>query len=231
MGHGPGGGNMMMMGQKAKDFKGTLRRLLSYLKPRRNTIDCCVLCCNLEYSLYRLSVQKSWGTAITELFEGAYGKFQGVPGAAINFDEIGQILLLLAGLYVISSLFTYIQQYIMSSVAQKTVYDLREDVNEKLEKLPLKYFDGRPNGETLSRVTNDIDTIGSTLQQSLTQFITSIVTIVGIIIMMLSISPLLTLIAIVSLPISIFVNSADFKKISKTFCRSTANTWSIKWAY
>src|SRR5690606_16430394 len=112
----------------------------------------------------------------------------------------GHILLILAGLYVFSSLFSYLQQYIMSSVAQKTVYDLREDINVKLEKLPLKYFDGHSNGETLSRVTNDIDTIGSTLQQSLTQFITSIVTIVGIIIMMLSISPILTLIAIISLP-------------------------------
>jgi ATP-binding cassette, subfamily B, multidrug efflux pump len=160
---------------------------------------------------------KIMGNAITELFEGAYGKFQGIPGAAINFDKIGQILLLLAGLYALSSLFSYVQQYIMSSVAQDTVYDLREDVNKKLEKLPLKYFEGRPNGETLSRMTNDIDTIGSTLQQSLTQFITSIVTIVGIIIMMLSISPLLTLISIISLPLSIFAIRPILKRSQKHF--------------
>src|SRR5690606_22109008 len=122
----------------------------------------------------------------TELFEGAYGKLQGTPGAGIEFGVIGEILLLLAGLYIFSSLFSYLMQYIMSTVAQDTVYDLRQDVNKKLEKLPLNYFDSRPNGETLSRMTNDIDTIGSTLQQSLTQFITSIVMLVGIIIMMLT---------------------------------------------
>ncbi|MFJ7975612.1 ABC transporter ATP-binding protein [Peribacillus sp. NPDC096379] len=216
MGHGPGGGNMMMMGQKAKDFKGTLRRLLMYLKPRRNQLIAVFFFAILS-TIFMIVGPKIMGTAITELFEGAYRKFQGVPGASINFDKIGHILLLLAGLYVISSLFNYIQQYIMSSVAQKTVYDLREDVNKKLEKLPLKYFDGRSNGETLSRVTNDIDTVGSTLQQSLTQFITSIVTIIGIIIMMLSISPVLTLIAIVSLPISIFAIRPILKRSQKYF--------------
>lgn len=216
MGHGPGGGNMMMMGQKAKDFKGTLRRLLMYLKPRRNQLIAVFFFAILS-TIFMIVGPKIMGTAITELFEGAYRKFQGVPGASINFDKIGHILLLLAGLYVISSLFNYIQQYIMSSVAQKTVYDLREDVNKKLEKLPLKYFDGRSNGETLSRVTNDIDTVGSTLQQSLTQFITSIVTIIGIIIMMLSISPILTLIAIVSLPISIFAIRPILKRSQKYF--------------
>ncbi|WJE49610.1 ABC transporter ATP-binding protein [Peribacillus frigoritolerans] len=216
VGHGPGGGNMMMMGQKAKDFKGTLKRLLTYLKPRRNRLIS-VFFAAIMSTIFMIVGPKIMGNAITELFEGAYGKFQGIPGAAINFDEIGQILLLLAGLYALSSLFSYVQQYIMSSVAQDTVYDLREDVNKKLEKLPLKYFEGRPNGETLSRMTNDIDTIGSTLQQSLTQFITSIVTIVGIIIMMLSISPLLTLISIVSLPLSIFAIRPILKRSQKHF--------------
>ncbi|TDL91825.1 ABC transporter ATP-binding protein [Vibrio vulnificus] len=216
VGHGPGGGNMMMMGQKAKDFKGTLRRLLTYLKPRRNKLIA-VFFAAIMSTIFMIVGPKIMGNAITELFEGAYGKFQGIPGATINFDKIGQILLLLAGLYALSSLFNYVQQYIMSSVAQDTVYDLREDVNDKLEKLPLKYFEGRPNGETLSRMTNDIDTIGSTLQQSLTQFITSIVTILGIIIMMLSISPLLTLISIVSLPLSIFAIRPILKRSQKHF--------------
>ena len=215
-GGGPGGGNMMMMGEKPKNFKATFRRLLGYLKPRRTALIAVFIAAILS-TVFMIAGPKIMGTAITELFEGAYAKFQGVPGAEIDFTKIGQILLLLAGLYVISSLFSYIQQYIMSSVAQKTVYDLREDVNQKLERLPLKYYDGRPNGETLSRVTNDIDTIGSTLQQSVTSFITSIVTIVGILIMMLTISPLLTLISLVSLPISIFAIRPILKRSQKYF--------------
>ena len=214
---GPGGGNMMMMtGKKAKDFKGTLRRLIGYLKPRRNSLIAVFFAAILS-TVFMIVGPKIMGNAITELFEGAYGKATGVPGAGIDFGAIGKLLLLLAGLYVISSLFSYIQQYIMSSVAQKTVYDLREDVNGKLKKLPLKYYDGRPVGETLSRVTNDIDTIGSTLQQSLTQFITSVVTIVGILIMMLTISPVLTLIALVSLPLSLFGIRPILKRSQKHF--------------
>ncbi|WP_391206903.1 ABC transporter ATP-binding protein [Psychrobacillus sp. L4] len=213
---GPGGGNMMMGGQKAKNFKGTFKRLLTYLKPRRNQLIAVFVAAILS-TVFSIVGPKIMGNAITELFTGAYAKMTGVPGAAIDFTAIGRLLLLLIALYVISSLFSYIQQYIMSSVAQKTVYDLREEVNNKLEKLPLKYYDGRPNGETLSRVTNDIDTIGSTLQQSLTQFITSVVTIVGIIVMMLTISPLLTLISIVSLPLSIFVIQPILKRSQKHF--------------
>ena len=213
---GPGGGNMMMKGQKAKDFKGTLRRLIGYLLPRRNSLIAVFFAAILS-TVFMIAGPKIMGNAITELFEGAYGKFMKVPGAAINFDAIGKILLLLAGLYVISSLFSYIQQYIMSSVAQKTVYDLREDVNGKLETLPLSYYDGHPVGDILSRVTNDIDTIGSTLQQSLTQFITSVVTIVGILIMMLTISPVLTLIALVSLPLSLLGMRPILKRSQKHF--------------
>ncbi|WP_061808828.1 ABC transporter ATP-binding protein [Rossellomorea vietnamensis] len=215
-GFGPGGGNMMMMGQKPKNFKSTLKRLLGYLKPRRGQLIA-VLFAAILSTVFAIIGPKIMGNAITELFEGAYAKFQGVPGAGIDFEKIGEILLLLAGLYVFSSIFNFIQQYIMSSVAQLTAYDLREDVNQKIEKLPLKYYDGRANGETLSRMTNDIDTISSTLQQSLTQFITSIVTIVGIIIMMLSISPLLTLISVVSLPVSVFAIRPILKRSQKHF--------------
>lgn len=213
---GPGGGNMMMLGEKPKDFKATFRRLLRYLRPRRTALVGVFLAAILS-TVFMIAGPKIMGTAITELFEGAYAKFQGVPGASIDFTKIGQILLWLAGLYIISSLFNYLQQYLMSGIAQKTVYDLREDVNHKLERLPLKYYDGRPNGETLSRVTNDIDTIGSTLQQSVTSFITSIVTIVGILIMMLTISPLLTLISLVSLPVSIFAIRPILKRSQKYF--------------
>ena len=213
---GPGGGNMMMMGEKPKAFKVTFRRLLAYLKPRRNTLIAVFVAAILS-TIFMIAGPKIMGIAITELFEGAYAKFTGVPGAEIDFTRIGQILSLLAGLYVISSLFNYVQQYLMSGVAQKTVYDLREDVNKKLERLPLKYYDGRSNGETLSRVTNDIDLIGSTLQQSVTSFITSIVTIIGILIMMLSISPLLTVISLVSLPLTIFAIRPILKRSQQYF--------------
>lgn len=219
---GPPHGGANMPPQKAKDFKGTFRRLVSYLKPRRKKLAAVFLVAILS-TVFTIVGPKIMGMAITELFEGAYGQLQGVPGGGIDFGVIGQILAVLAGLYLFSSLFSYIQQYMMSTVAQDTVYDLRQDVNKKLEKLPLKYFDGRPNGETLSRMTNDIDTIGSTLQQSLTQFITSVVTIVGILVMMLTISPLLTLIAVVSLPLSLFVIGPILKKSQKYFSSQQKN--------
>ncbi|WP_099156703.1 ABC transporter ATP-binding protein [Virgibacillus ndiopensis] len=213
---GPGGASMMMGQQKPKDFKGTLRRLITYLKPRRKRLIT-VFMAAIMSTIFMIVGPKIMGDTITILFEGAYGKLQGIPGAAIDFGKIAQLLLVLGGLYLLSSLFSFIQQYIMSTVAQTTVYDLREDVNKKLEKLPLKYFDGRPNGETLSRVTNDIDMIGTTLQQSLTQLITSIVTIIGIIIMMLWISPILTLISIISIPVSMYVIKPILKRSQKYF--------------
>lgn len=215
-GGGFGGENMMVAGAKAKDFKGTFRRLLSYLKPRRPQLIAVFFAAILS-TVFMILGPKIMGNTITEIFEGAYGKFNNVPGASINFDTIAKLLILLGSLYIISSLFNYLQQYIMASVAQKTVYDLRENVNDKLEKLPLKYFDGHPVGDTLSRVTNDIDTIGSTLQQSITQFITSIVTIVGILVMMLWISPMLTIISLVSLPLSIYVIRPFLKRSQKHF--------------
>lgn len=214
-GHGPHGGHMVM-GEKPKDFKGTLRRLLQYLKPRRVQLIITFFAAILS-TLFSIVGPKVMGMAITEIFEGIYEKFQGIQGAGVDFGTVGQILLWLAGLYIFSSIFTFIQQYVMAGVAQNTVYDLREDVNKKLEKLPLKYFDSHAHGDTLSRVTNDIDTIGSTLQQSITQFITAFVTIIGIIIMMLVISPVLTLIAIISLPVSMYVIRPILKRSQKNF--------------
>lgn len=201
---------------QVKDFKGTLLRLLSYLKPRRNQLIAVFFAAILS-TVFMVAGPKIMGNAITEIFNGAYGKMTGVPGAGIDFGVLGKILLFLAGLYVFSSAFTYLQQYIMSSVAQKTIYDMREEMNHKLEKLPLKYYDGHPVGDTLSRVTNDIDTIGNTLQQSITQFITSIITLVGILIMMLTISPWLTLIALVSLPLSLFGIKPLLKRSQQNF--------------
>ncbi len=216
-GGGPGGGNSMMMaGQKPKNFKGTFRRLLGYLKPYRGKLIAVLFAAVLS-TVFMVLGPKIMGNAITELFEGAYGKFNGVPDAAIDFGTIAKLLLFLAGLYIISSAFSYIQQFIMASVSQKTVYDLREDVNHKLEKLPLKYYDGHPVGDILSRMTNDIDTIGSTLQQTITQFITAVVTIVGILAMMLWISPMLTIIALITLPLSLLVIRPFLKRSQKHF--------------
>lgn len=215
-GFGPPGANMMMAGEKPKNFKGTLNRLLAYLKPRRTRLAI-VFAAAILSTVFTIVGPMIMGMAITELFEGAYGEIRGEPGASIDFGVIGQLLTLLTGLYLFSSAFMYLQQYLMSTVAQDTVYDLREDVSEKLERLPLKYYDHTAKGETLSRVTNDIDTIGTTLQQSLTLFITSFVTIIGITVMMLVISPLLTIIAIVSLLLSVFVIRPILKRSQKQF--------------
>jgi ATP-binding cassette subfamily B protein len=221
MGGGPGGfgaANRIGAGQRAKNFKGTLRRLLGYLKPYQLQLII-VLFAAIIGTVFMIVGPKLMGDAITELFEGAYGSITGVPDAAIDFSAIGKILLTLASLYIISSLFTYIQQFMMAGVAQRTVYDLREDVNSKLKRLPLKHYDDHPVGDTLSRMTNDIDLVGSTLQQSVTQFITSMVTIIGILIMMFWISPMLALISLVSLPVSMFVIRPFLKRSQKYFAK------------
>lgn len=210
------GGPPMMMGEKPKDTKGTFKRLLSYLKPRRNQLIFVFFAAVLS-TIFSIVGPMVMGMAITEIFNGVSEKIKGVPGAAVDFEKIGQILLLLAGLYVFSSLFQFLQQFVMASVAQKTVFDLRQDINHKLEKLPLKYFDSHAHGDTLSRVTNDIDTVGTTLQQSITQFITSFVTLVGIIMMMLVISPLLTLITVITIPVSLFAMKPILKRSQKYF--------------
>lgn len=202
---GPGGGfgpiGMGMPVQKAKNFKGTLKRLMGYLKPYKLQL-LSVFITAIISTIFAIVSPKIMGNATTKLFEGLMLKLKGVPGAKIDFDYILQIIFLLIGLYILSSVFAYIQQYIMAGVAQKTVYHLRKEVEEKINRLPLKYFDARTHGEILSRAVNDVDNISTTLQQSLTQLITSVVTIVGVIIMMLTISPLMTLIVLLTLPLS-----------------------------
>ncbi|WP_240377069.1 ABC transporter ATP-binding protein [Bacillus piscicola] len=213
-----GHGGLQVQQQKPEDFKGTFRRLLGYLVPRRKRLITVFFAAILG-TAFAILAPKVMGDTITVIFEGAYAKLQGTPGAAINFNKAAELLLLLGGLYVFSSIFTFIQQYLMASVAQKTVFDMRMDIFNKLKKLPLTYYDNHSHGDILSRVTNDIDTIGNTLQQSITQFIRSAVTIVGIIIMMVTISPLLTLIALVSLPLSVFVIRPFLKKSQRYFAR------------
>ncbi|GIP28823.1 ABC transporter [Paenibacillus sp. J23TS9] len=201
----PGGHpGQMMPAEKAKDFKGSLKRLLGYLRPRRVTLAVIFLMAILS-TVFSIVSPKILGKATTKLFEGMIAKMKGVPGASIDFNYITQILLILIGLYLFSAAFSYIQQYLMAGVAQRVVYDMREQINHKLSRLPLKYFDSKTHGEILSRATNDVDNISTTLQQSLTQLITSIVTLVGVIVMMLTISPWLTLILIVTLPLSFIV--------------------------
>ncbi|NEN85580.1 ABC transporter ATP-binding protein [Paenibacillus elgii] len=203
-GRGPG---MGMPVQKAKDFKGTLKRLTRYLLPRKFQL-LAVFAAAIVSTIFSIYSPKLMGNATTKLFEGLMQKMKGVPGAHIDFGYVHYILLILVVLYIISAAFTYVQQYLMAGVAQKTVYDLRKEVNEKLARLPLKFFDSRTNGEILSRVVNDVDNISSTLQQSLTQLITSVITLVGVIVMMLTISPIMTLIVFLTLPLSLIVTKA-----------------------
>ncbi|RJG16350.1 ABC transporter ATP-binding protein [Paenibacillus thiaminolyticus] len=208
---GPMGGPPMGMPvEKAKDFKGTLKRLVGYLKPRKYQLIA-VLVMAILSTVFTILGPKIMGKATTSLFESLMGR------TAIDFSYIWNILLVLIGLYVVSALFSYIQQYLMAGVAQNIVYEMRKQVNDKLNRLPLKYFDARTHGEILSRVTNDVDNISSTLQQSLTQLITSIVTLVGVVVMMLTISPLMTLICLLTLPLSFVVTIVIAKRSQKHF--------------
>jgi len=215
---GPMGGPMAMgmPVQKAKNFKSTLKRLVGYLKPHKTKLLFIFLLAILS-TLFSIVSPKILGKATTKLFEGIVQKAMGMPGAQVDFGYIGQIITLLAVLYMISAIFGYFQQYVMAGVAQTTVLDMRTDVNDKLTRLPLKFYDTHTHGEVLSRVTNDIDNISTTLQQSLTQLITSVVTIVGVVIMMMSISPTMTLIAVVTLPLSFAVTITIAKRSQKHF--------------
>lgn len=211
-----GGPPMAVPGEKARDFKGTLKRLAGYLKPRWFQILAVFIMASLS-TVFSIVSPKIMGRATTCLFEGMMMKLNHVPGAHVDFYYIWRIITVLAALYLLSAFFGYVQQFIMASAAQKTVYDMRKDVDEKLSRLPLKFFDSRTHGEILSRVTNDIDNIAGTLQQSLTQLITALVTLVGIIIMMLTISPLMTLVCLVTIPLSLIGTRAIISRSQKYF--------------
>jgi ATP-binding cassette subfamily B protein len=207
---------MGMPPQKAKDFKGTFRRLVGYLRPYRFRLLTVLLTAILS-TIFSIISPKLMGNATTKLFEGIMGKMNGVPGAGIDFDYILQIVLILLGLYLLSAVFGYIMQYLMAGVAQKTVYDLRREVSNKLTRMPLNFFDSRTHGEIMSRAVNDVDNISGTLQQSLTQLITSVVTILGVIVMMLTISPLLTVILVLTIPLSFVVVRGVAKRSQQHF--------------
>lgn len=219
MGRGRGRGPIMGMAmEKPKDFKGTSKRLLAYLKPF-NLQLIIVIIASILSTVFATLGPRVMGKATTKLYEGVKQKVQGVAGAGIDFDYILKILIVLGVLYVISAVFSYIQQLIMATVTQKTMYNMRRDVNDKLFRLPLKFFDSHTHGDILSRVTNDIDNISNTLQQSATQLITSLVTLIGIVIMMLIISPIMTLILVITLPLYGLVTKVVAKHSQKYFAR------------
>jgi len=222
MGGGPGpmgGGPMhgaLVPGDKPKSFKKTMTTFLRYLKPYRFSLII-VLLFAIASTAFMIIGPKLLGNATTKLFEGVMAKFMNVPGAAIDFQYIGNIVLILLTLYIMSSVFNYVQGYIMAGIAMKVTYNLRKNVSEKIKKLPLKYFDQKPYGEVQSLITNDIDTINTTLTQNLFQIVTSVTTIVGVFIMMLTISWLMTLVAMLIIPLSAVLVSRVIKRSHKYF--------------
>ena len=211
-------GGLGMPVQKAKNFKGTLRRLLEYLRPHRAGLTVVILA-GVIGTVFTVLGPKILGLATTRIFEGFVAKARGVPGAVIDFDYVGRILLGLIVLYIAANSFQYLMQYLMANIAQRTVYALRRDVEAKFDRLPLKFFDSRTRGEVMSRAVNDLDSISGTLQQNLTQLLTSVLSLVGIIIMMLTISWILTLVVILTLPLSIVVVARVAKRSRPFFMK------------
>ena len=252
-GHGPRGA--MMPGEKARDFKGSLKRLFGYLKPHKTQLII-VMVLSIACVVLTIAGPKILGKATNILFEGVIGKqlppglgkeqiismlkaagkdqmadmvagMNIVPGAGVDFEAIKRILLILVGIYIANALFSWLQHYIMAGISQRTVYSLRKEADAKLGRLPLKYYDSNTRGEILSRVTNDIDNIASTLQQSLTQLVTATFTVIGVLIMMFSISPLLAAIALVVLPLGVIVTLFIAKRSQKQFAEQWDSTGAL----
>lgn len=213
-GHGHGHGPGMGAGEKAKDFKGTLKKLTRYMGGYWPAF-LAVLFFAVGSTVFHIIGPKISGQATTELFNGLVSKVSGTGG--IDFARLGRILLFLFSLYLLSSLLSFIQGLIMTGISQKMSYRFRREICAKINRMPMKYFESRTVGEVLSRITNDVDTLGMSLNQSITQLITSITTMVGVLIMMLGISPLMTLIALVILPLSAVLIMAVVKKSQKFF--------------
>jgi len=211
---GPGGG-MMQGGEKAHNFKGTMKKLLKHLSVYKFSIIFVVIFAAAS-AIFSIAGPKILGRATTKLFEGIMGKISGT-GAGIDFQYIRGIVLTLLGLYLLSALFNYIQGWVMSRVSMKVSYGLRRDISEKINRMPLRYFDGTNHGEVLSRVTNDVDTLSQTLNQSMTQIITSVTTVIGVLVMMLSISWSMTLVALFILPISMVLIMFVVKRSQRYF--------------
>lgn len=208
MGHGMGST------EKARDFKGTMKNLAGYLGKYMVGIVCVVLFA-IGSTIFSIVGPKILGNATSTIFDGLMNKISGNGG--IDFTKIGQILLFLLGLYIISALFSLIQGFIMTGISQKLTYRLRREISKKIDRMPMNYFETKTHGEVLSRVTNDIDTLSMSLNQSITQIITSITMLIGIIVMMISISGWMTLVAVLTLPVSALLVSTIVKKSQKYF--------------
>lgn len=208
------GGRGQMPVEKAKDFKGSIGKLFAYMKQYHAAVAVVILCA-IASTVFSVIGPDILAKATTELSNGLLAKIQGT--GSIDFTKIGQILLFVLGLYLLSTLFSFVQGWLMTGVTQKVCYRMRKDISEKIDRMPMAYFESRTYGEVLSRITNDVDTLGQSLNQSITQIITSVATMVGVLVMMLRISPLMTLIAVVILPISVTLISLVVKKSQKYF--------------
>lgn len=204
----------MMGGEKAKDFKGTIGKLFRYIGKYKAAVVVVAIFA-IGSTVFNVVCPKVLGKATTALSEGIMNKITGNGG--IDFTYIGKILLFCLGLYVLSVAFSFVQGFIMTGVTQKVCYRMRREVSEKINRMPMSYFESRTYGEVLSRITNDIDTMGNGLNQSITQLITSVSTVIGVIVMMLTISPLMTLISVLILPISIMLMMFVIKKSQRFF--------------
>lgn len=202
--------------QKAKNAKRTFRRLLMFVKPEIPKIVL-VLVCAIIATLFDILGPRQLGLATTEIFRAGVAIVNGEPGAGVNFDLLREILLILIILYVCYQVFTYLQSFVMARVAQNVVYSLRQQTEEKLNRIPLSYYDSHSKGDILSRVVNDIDLISTTLQDGMTQALTSVITIIGVFIMMMIMSPLVTIVALCTLPISIVLTAVVAKRSQRFF--------------
>ena len=209
MGHGHGAPS-----EKAKDFQGTIRKILAYMSNYKPAlVVVCIFA--VASTVFNVIGPKILSRATTELFNGLMSKLSG--GSGIDFAKIGRVLLILLSIYACSAIFSFVQGWIMTGISQKMTFRMRREISEKINRMPMKYFESRTVGEVLSRITNDVDTMGQSLNQSITQLITSIATIIGVFIMMLTISPLMTLIALVILPISMMLMMFAMKFSQKHF--------------
>ncbi|WP_072449700.1 ABC transporter ATP-binding protein [Blautia sp. Marseille-P3201T] len=210
----PRGHGGHMSAEKAKDFKTAMKRLLNYMKRYRLQLAVMMVFA-VGSTIFNIVGPKVLGKATTELYEGLVSKISG--GAGIDFGKIGEILLFALGLYLISSAFSFIQGFIMTGISNQVTYNLRKDISVKINKIPLKYFESRTHGEILSRITNDIDTLQTSINQSFTQLITSVTMLIGVLIMMLSINVYMTVAAILILPISMMIIGKVMKHSQKYF--------------
>ena len=220
MTHGPRRGPRgMMPGEKAKDFRGTMGKLAAYLKKDLPAIICVLLCAVASTAFFIIGPE-ILGRATDELFSGILGQLTGT--GSIDFGAVGKILLFLAGIYLVSAGLSYIQGLVMTRISTRISYRMREDISKKINKLPLAFFDRVSHGEVLSRITNDVDTVTQTLNQSMTQIVTSVTQFIGVLIMMLIISPLMTLVALCILPVSLVIVSLVVKRSQPFFKKQQA---------